>query len=75
MKVELREIVEQVTDAIRSTDYGHRLNDNDKVSACICAEDNKITGWVIVDVAEDGTLTSKTRVFKDLSDLFENWYK
>lgn len=74
MKVEIKEIVDQVTDAIRARNYGNvRLNDGYKVA--ICQENGHIVGWVIVKIEDDGTLTPQSREFKDLSDLFENWHK
>ncbi|MBP5725077.1 MAG: hypothetical protein J6X18_16080 [Bacteroidales bacterium] len=74
MKVEVKEVVDQVTDALKARDYWNVwLADGYK--AAICQDNGHIAGWVIVKVEEDGTLTKKSREFKDLADLFENWYK
>lgn len=74
MKVEIKEIVDQVTDLLRSRDYGNvRLNDGYKVA--VCQEDERIVGWIIVKVNDDGTITPQTKEFKTLVDVFDNWYK
>ena len=48
MKIELKEIVDQLTAAVG-------LSEGYKVAANI-SEDEHITGWTIVKVEEDGTL-------------------
>ena len=47
MKVELKQIIDELTDAIN-------LPKGQKVSAII--DTDKIVGWTIVDVHEDGTI-------------------
>ena len=74
MKVNVKEVVDQVTNALKARDYGNVwLADGYKVA--ICQDNGHIVGWVIVKVEEDGRLTKESREFKDLADLFENWYK
>ncbi len=74
MKVEIKEIVDQVTDLLRSRDYGPaHFNDGYKVA--VCQENERIVGWVIVKVNDDGTITPQTKEFKTLVDVFDNWYK
>lgn len=49
MKVELKEIVDQLTDALN-------FNDNTKVSALVDSDTDRIVGWTRVKVDEDGTI-------------------
>lgn len=62
MKVELKEIIDQLTDAIQ-------LKKGQKVSALI--DNNKIVGWIIVDVFEDGTIKpiDDYKVYKNIKEL------
>ena len=64
MKVELREIVDQLSEALNFAD-GY------KVSAAL--DEGKIVGWVPVKVGEDGTLTplGHGNVFKNIKALFD----
>ena len=62
MKIELKEIIDQLTDAIQ-------LKKGQKVSALI--DNNKIVGWIIVDVLEDGTIKpiDDYKVYKNIKEL------
>ena len=67
MKVELKEIINQLSEAIDlAKDY--------KVSALIDDEhDNKIVGWTVVKVFEDGTIKPVNKNFKDLKELINTY--
>lgn len=62
MKIELKEIIDQLTDTIQ-------LKKGQKVSALI--DNNKIVGWIIVDVLEDGTIKpiDDYKVYKNIKEL------
>lgn len=64
MKVELKQIIDQLTEACG-------LSDGYKVSALIDDEnDNKIVGWTIVKVCEDGRIEPINDVkFKNIDEL------
>ena len=65
MKVELKEIIDQLTDAIC-------LNEGYKVSACVDEETNRIVGWIVVKVSDDGTITPMFgEKFNTLNELFD----
>ena len=67
MKVELKEIIEQLSEAIN-------LTEGYKVSALIDDEqDNKIVGWTIVKVFEDGTIKPVNKNFDNLKDLIKTY--
>ena len=61
MKVELKEIINQLSEAIQ-------LKDGTKVSAVI--DGNSIVGWTIVTVFDDGTIKPiNDKVYKNLKEL------
>ena len=61
MKVELKEIINQLSEAIQ-------LEDGTKVSAII--DGNSIVGWTIVTVFDDGTIKPiNDKVYKNLKEL------
>ena len=63
MKVELKQIIDQLTEACG-------LSDGYKVSALIDDENNKIVGWTIVRVYEDGRIEPINDVkFKNIDEL------
>ena len=63
MKVELKQIIDQLTEACG-------LSDGYKVSALIDDENNKIVGWTIVRVYEDGRIEPYNDVkFKNINEL------
>lgn len=63
MKVELKEIIDQLSEAIN-------LPEGFKVSALIDDEhDNKIVGWTVVKVYEDGTIKPINNNYNRLKDL------
>ena len=66
MKVELKQIIDQLTEACG-------LSDGYKVSALIDDEnDNKIVGWTIVRVYEDGRIEPYNDVkFNNIKELIE----
>jgi hypothetical protein len=64
MKVELKEIVNQLSEALQ-------LNDGTKVSAII--DGNAIVGWTIVTVFDDGTIKPiNDKVYKNLKELMSD---
>jgi len=66
MKVELKEIVDQLTEAIE-------LKPGYKVSALIDTDNNdKLCGWMIVQESEDGTIAPVDGTkFNNLKELLE----
>lgn len=68
MKVELKEIINQLTEAIN-------LKDGFKVSAIIDDTTSKIVGWTIVEVSDDGTISmvDKDMKFNTIKELFDNY--
>ena len=66
MKVELKEIINQLTEAVN-------LQDGFKVSALIDDTTSKIVGWTIVEVADDGTISmvGKDMKFNTIKELFD----
>ena len=66
MKVELKEIVDQLTEAIE-------LKPGYKVSALIDIDNNdKLCGWMIVQESEDGTVTPVDGTkFNNLKELLK----
>lgn len=68
MKVELKEIINQLTEAVN-------LQDGFKVSALIDDTTSKIVGWTIVEVADDGTISmvDKDMKFNTIKELFDNY--
>lgn len=61
MKVELKEIINQLSESIQ-------LENDTKVSAII--DGHKIVGWTIVTVFEDGTIKPiGDKVYKNLKEL------
>ena len=64
MKVELKEIINQLSEAIQ-------LDNGTKVSAVI--DGNTIVGWTIVTVFDDGTIKPiNDKVYKDLKELLQD---
>ena len=68
MKVELKEIINQLTEAIN-------LQDGFKVSALVDDNTNQIVGWTIVEVADDGTISvvDESMKFNTIKELFDNY--
>ena len=66
MKVELKQIVDQLTEAVG-------LEDGYKVSAMIDdSKEEQLVGWMIVKVLEDGTLLPQSEFkFKNIKELIE----
>lgn len=66
MKVELKPIIDQLTEAI-GLDKGY------KVSAMIDEnKDDQLAGWIIVKVLDDGTLLPQSNLkFKNIKELIE----
>lgn len=63
MKVELKEIIDQLSEMIGLSQYY-------KVSALIDDEqDNKIVGWTIVRVFEDGKIEPNGQKYNNLKEL------
>jgi hypothetical protein len=64
MKIELKQIIDQLIEVCG-------LSDGYKVSALIDDEnDNKITGWIIVKIWEDGRIKPINNVkFKNINEL------
>lgn len=69
MKVELKEIVDQLTDALN-------FDDNIKVSALIDSDTGRIVGWTRVKVDEDGTITmvDKDEKFDTIKQMLQFYY-
>ena len=69
MKVELKEIIDQLTDALN-------FDDNIKVSALIDSDTHRIVGWTRVKVGEDGTITmvDKDEKFDSIKEMLEFYY-
>jgi hypothetical protein len=66
MKVELKQVIDQLTEALN-------LTENVKVCALIDDSEN-IVGWNVVDVNEDGKITPQfDSYFKNLKELI-NFY-
>lgn len=64
MKIELKEIINQLSEAIQ-------LDNGTKVSAII--DGNSIVGWTIVTVFDDGTIKPiNDKVYKNLKELLYN---
>ena len=67
MKVELKEIIDQLSEAIDLSQYY-------KVSALIDEEqDNKIVGWTIVRVHEDGTIEPIDHKYNNIKELINTY--
>ena len=65
MKVELKQIIDQLTEAIG-------LDDKYKVSALIDDTNDTIVGWTIVRVYEDGTIKPLDNLrYKSIKELIE----
>ena len=65
MKVELKQIIDELTDAIS-------LPKGQKVSALV--DIDKIMGWTIVEVHEDGTINPITdKKFNNLKELISEY--
>jgi len=68
MKVELKPIIDQLTEACG-------LSDGYKVSAMIDEnKDDQLIGWIIVKVLDDGTLLPQSNLkFKNIKELIEKY--
>jgi hypothetical protein len=68
MKIELKEIVDQLTEAIG-------LKPGYKVSALIDTDNNdKLCGWMIMQESEDGTIAPVDgKKFNNLKELLEEY--
>lgn len=68
MRVELKEIINQLTEAIN-------LQDGFKVSALVDDNTNQIVGWTIVEVTDDGTISvvDESMKFNSIKELFDNY--
>ena len=65
MKIELKQIVNELTEAIG-------LPNSQKVSALVNAD--KIVGWTIVNVHKDGTIVPiSDKRFNSIKELFEEY--
>ena len=65
MKVELKQIVDQLSEACN-------LDKNHKVSALIDTLDDTIVGWTIVEIFDDGSIKSINDVkFNSIKELFQ----
>ena len=65
MKVELKEITEQLTSALG-------LKSGLKVAACFKEPGSEeLVGWIIVKAKKDGTIVPQGEKFDDLKTLFE----
>lgn len=69
MKVELKEIVDQLTEALN-------FDDNIKVSAIIDSDTDRIVGWTRVKVGEDGTIemVDKDEKFDSIKQMLQLYY-
>lgn len=66
MKVELKQIIDELSDAIG-------LADDQRVAALV--EDEEIIGWTIVNVLDDGTINPvDDNKFKTLKELLAFYY-
>ena len=66
MKIELKQVIEQLTEAVG-------LKNPRRVAALIDEEDNnKLVGWTIVMVNNDGRLTPIKEQFKTIKELWEH---
>ena len=64
MKVELKEIIDQLTETVN-------IKKGQKVSALI--DGGKIVGWMIVNVSKDGSIKPiDNTVYKNIRELFLN---
>lgn len=65
MKVELKQIIDELTDAIN-------LPNGQKVSALV--DNEKIVGWTIVNVHEDGTIVPiSDKKFNNIKELISEY--
>lgn len=63
MKIELKPIIDQLSDAIE-------LDNHHKVSALIDEDNNELLGWCIVEVFEDCTIEPiDDHIYKDIKEL------
>lgn len=64
MKVELKQIIDQLSDALD-------LAEDQKVAALV--EDEEIVGWTIVNVFENGVITPvNDKKFTNIKDMFKS---
>lgn len=65
MKIELKDIINQLTEGID-------LDEGFKVSALIDENNNnEIVGWTVVEVAEDGTIKPIDKIYNNLKELID----
>lgn len=65
MKIELKEIINQLSEGIN-------LAEGFKVSALIDENNNnEIVGWTVVEVAEDGTIKPIDKIYNNLKELID----
>lgn len=68
MKVELKEICSQLTEAIE-------LDKNHKVAACFeNPESEKLVGWIIVKVDKDGKTTPEGEKYDSIKNLINAYH-
>lgn len=69
MKVELKQIIEQLTEVFN-------FGDNIKVSAIIDTNTDRIVGWTRVKVNEDGTIemVDKDEKFDTIKQMLQFYY-
>lgn len=66
MKIELKEIVQQLSELLN-------LPEDERVSACF--DGDKLVGWNVVYVAEDGTITPTfDEIYPSIAELYEYEY-
>lgn len=70
MKVELKQIIDQLSEALG-------VRKGFKISAIIDDDNETIIGWTIVKVSEDGTIemVHKDLKYANLKELIQRWYK
>ena len=67
MKVELKQIIDELTDAIN-------LPKGQKVSALVDTDIDKIMGWTIVEVHEDGSINPiSNKKFDSIKELISEY--
>ena len=70
MKIELKQIVDQLTEALS-------LGEGFKIAACFGDDDKEnIESWIVVKVLEDGTLLPQSNMrFKNIKEMFDKYSK
>lgn len=68
MKIELKEIINQLSEGIN-------LDEGFKVSALIDENNNhEIVGWTVVKVSEDGTIEPIDKLYNNLKELIDTYH-